>query len=186
MKAVSNTKAKCPLPAGGDITLKYPRSQCQEHNFPRPRCCLGYRFEENANPEMGSSHITVLIIHTITSASVPTRRTPDLIGGGNHEAPPLTPHIIILLSSLIWRSHITNYGRHSAKSSISLHWSQYSTRSFHSGNRELCPLPGISRVGDVDSKLQFHSHLTLTAQVPVACWSQFYPLSWKNDPVMSR
>lgn len=91
----------------GDITLKCPKSQCQEHNFPRPRCCLGYRFEEkkttlgDASPEMGSSHTTVLIIHTITSASVPTRRTPDLIAGGNHEAPPLTPHIIILLPSLI-------------------------------------------------------------------------------------
>lgn len=28
VKEVSNTKAKCPLPAGGDVTLKYPRSQC--------------------------------------------------------------------------------------------------------------------------------------------------------------
>lgn len=46
MRKVSNTKAKCPLPAGGDITLKYLMSQCQEHDFPRPRCCLGYRSEE--------------------------------------------------------------------------------------------------------------------------------------------
>ena len=37
-----------------------------------------------------------------------------------------------------------------------------------------------------EGKLQFHSCLTLMAQVLVPCWSQFYLPSGKNDPVMTR
>ena len=32
----------------------------------------------------------------------------------------------------------------------------------------------------MESKLQFHSHLTLMAQVLVPCWIQFYLPSWKK------
>ena len=35
-----------------------------------------------------------------------------------------------------------------------------------------------------EGELQFHSCLMLAAQVP--CWIQFYPPSWKNNPVMFR
>lgn len=41
-----NAEAICTLPTGGELTGKWPRSQCCEQDSPVPGHCLGYGFKE--------------------------------------------------------------------------------------------------------------------------------------------